>query len=142
MYKHIDMHDFQEDKNGNRLFVNQALRTIDARCLSGLAADSFRTALVNNIVILDPKGSVIFYWEPLKHLSPCEMEWKYKNSSLQYGSIINWSHANSVRFANDGNLLYSFRHIGLGKINIKTGEIMWKLGGKDSLNHIYVPDSV
>jgi hypothetical protein len=55
--------------------------------------------------------------------------------------MINWSHLNSVRFANDGNIIYSYRHIGLGEINVKTGEIMWKLGGKDIEKSISLPDS-
>lgn len=111
---------------------------MDVRCLSGSESDKAKGALINEIIILNKKDSVIFKWNPLEHLSVCEMQWAYKNSSLNYGEVINWSHINSVRFANDGNILYSYRHIGLGKINSKTGEIMWKLGGKDSFKFYYI----
>lgn len=137
----INPHDYQIDASGNKLIANQVLTVIDASCLSGLEKDSLRQAVINEILILDKKDSVIFKWNPLEHLSVCEMQWAYRNSSLNYGDIINWSHINSIRFANDGNILYSYRHIGLGKINRKTGEIMWKLGGKDK-NAISLPDSV
>lgn len=139
--KQFDSHDYQVDAAGNQLFASQVYRKIDARCLSNLESDSARTAVSNNIVILNSKDSIIFNWNPLDHISPCEMYWEYKNSSLSYGDLINWSHLNSARFANDGNILYSLRHIGLGKINRKTGEIMWKLGGKDTTNSIHLPDS-
>lgn len=137
----LDSHDYQVDADGNQLFANQVKQKVDARCLSGLEKDSVRYAVVNNIVILNAKDSVIFYWNPLEHMSVCEMNWAYRNSSLTYGEMINWSHLNSVRFANDGNIIYSYRHIGLGKINVKTGEIMWKLGGKDIEKSISLPDS-
>lgn len=139
--EHVNPHDYQVDKYGNKLIADQVLTTINASCLSGLAKDSIRQALINEIIILNKNDSVIFKWNPLEHLSQCEMQWAYRNSSLNYGDIINWSHINSVRFANDGNILYSYRHIGLGKINRKTGEIMWKLGGKDTLNAISLPDT-
>ncbi len=141
MMMNIDLHDYDIDAEGNKLFANQLQRKINAACLSGLEGDSVRKAVMNDIIILNPKDSVIFKWNPLDHLSACEMNWNYRNSSLKYGDAINWSHVNSVKFANDGNILYSFRHIGIGKINRKTGEIMWKLGGKDSLNAISLPDT-
>jgi hypothetical protein len=135
----IDLHDYQVDKNGNKLITNQVQRQINAKCLSGLDKDTIRFALVNDIIILNKYDSIIFKWNPLDHFTPCEMIWEYKDASLSYGDVINWSHVNSVRFANDGNLIYSFRHIGLGKIDIKTGAILWKFGGKDSTNAIPVP---
>ncbi len=137
----LDSHDYQVDAEGNQLFANQVKQKVDARCLSGLEKDSVRYAVVNNIVILNAKDSVIFYWNPLEHMSVCEMNWAYRNASLNYGDIINWSHINSIRFANDGNILYSYRHIGVGKINRKTGDIIWKLGGKDTLNSISIADT-
>lgn len=137
----IDLHDYQVDADGNKLITNQVQRKVNAKCLSGLDKDTVRNALVNDIIILNKQDSIIFKWNPLEHLSVCEMHWQYKDASLTYGDVINWSHVNSVRFANDGNLIYSFRHIGMGKINRKTGEIMWKLGGKDSLNAIPLPQN-
>lgn len=137
----IDLHDFQIDENGNKLIANQFYKTIDARCLSGLEEDSIRGAYINEIIILDANDSIVFKWNPLDHLSVCEMDWAYKEASLTFGNIINWSHINSIRFANDGNIIYSYRHIGLGKINRTTGEIMWKLGGKDSMHSIPLDDS-
>ena len=137
----IDPHDYQIDADGNKLIANHLLVKIDARCLSGLEKDSSIDAYINEILILNKNDSIVFTWNPLKHLSVCEMNWDYKEASITFGDIINWSHINSLRFSNDGNILYSFRHIGVGKINKTTGDIIWKLGGKDSLNSIPLSDN-
>lgn len=137
----VDPHDYRVDAAGNKLLANHVKKIIDARCLSGLEKDSVRFAWINEILILNPKDSVIFKWNPLDHLSVCEMNWSYRNSSFLFGDVINWSHVNSITFANDGNILYSYRHVGVGKINRTTGEVMWKLGGKDIANAIALPDT-
>lgn len=137
----LNLHDYEIDAQGNKLVSCQLQKKIDIRCLTGLEQDSARPAMVNDIIILNQNDSIIFYWDAIKHMSPCEMKWEYRNQSLMYGDVINWSHLNSLKFANDGNIIYSFRHIGLGKINRKTGETMWKLGGKDSVNAIPLADT-
>ncbi len=138
----LDPHDYQTDAAGNKLVANHIQTKINISCLTGLQKDSARAAFINEILILSPDDSVIFKWNPLEHISACEMNWEYKDASISFGDVINWSHINSLRFANDGNIIYSFRHIGLGKINRVTGEIMWKLGGKDTLNAIPMPDTI
>lgn len=137
----LDPHEYQVDKAGNKLFANKIRKKIDARCLSGLEKDSVRIGVINEILIVNKDDSVLLQWDPLEHLSVCEMNWAYKDVDFTYGNAINWSHANSIRFANDGNIIYSLRHVGMGKINRKTGEIMWKLGGKDTLNSIRLADT-
>ncbi|MDB5227727.1 MAG: hypothetical protein JWN78_1920 [Bacteroidota bacterium] len=141
-FEAVDNHEYEEDEHGNKIFFTGVKTRIDARCLSGIAGDSLMPAEVQYIVVLDSLNHVKFIWNPLQHLSPCEMHWEWRNSSTTYAGSLNWSHANSVRWANDGNILYSFRHIGIGKINSATGDIMFKLGGKDTLNSIHLPDSI
>jgi hypothetical protein len=142
IYQAVDNHEYEEDTHDNKLFFSVVKTRIDVRCLSGNPADSLMWAIVQYIVVLDSANQIKFVWNPLKYLSPCEMYWEYRNSSTTYPGALNWSHGNSLRWANDGNILYSYRHIGVGKINSTTGEIMFKLGGKDSINSISLPDSI
>lgn len=137
-----DLHEYKEDGRGNKMFYSVAKTRIDARCLSGNPADSLVGAAIEYIVVLDSVNHVKFIWNPLKHLSPCEMRYEWRNQSTSYVDALNWNHANSVTWSNDGNILYSFRHVGIGKINAKTGAVMFKLGGKDTINSIHLPDSI
>lgn len=142
IYEPVDNHEYEEDAHGNKLFFSSIKIQVDGRCLSGNAEDSLMTIVTQCIVVLDTFNKVKLFWNPLHHFSPCEMYWEYRNASTSFDGAINWSHGNSLRWANDGNILYSYRHIGIGKINSKTGAFMFKLGGKDSLHAIPVPDSI
>jgi hypothetical protein len=44
---------------------------------------------------------------------------------------VNWTHGNALDLAPDGNLIVSFRNLGeITKIDVKTGAVMWRLGGR------------
>lgn len=136
----VDFHDIQYNTNGDKMLLANVKRTIDGRCLTNNINDSLMSAVVTYIVVLNKNDIPVFIWDPLAHLSPCEMYYEYKDNSTHYYNRLNWSHGNSARWANDGNILYSFRHVGCGKININTGDIMFKLSGKDT-NAIYLNDT-
>lgn len=127
----IDNHDYQVDQHGRKVYFTQRTELIDIRCLSGKPEDTAVLTLVPYLIVLDSMNQPLLVWRSMDHISPCEMYWEYRNSSGTY-SALNWGHPNSARFANDGNILYSLRHIGVGKINISNGTILWKLGGKDT----------
>lgn len=138
----VDNHEYVEDEHHNKMFYTGVRTTIDARCLSGNPADTAMSAEIQYIMILDSVDNVVFVWNPLDHMSACEMHWEWRQASTSYVGALNMSHGNSLSWANDGNILYSYRHIGIGKININTGDIMFKLGGKDSAFAIPLPDSI
>ena len=142
LFQAVDIHDYKEDEHGNKMFFTVVKTRIDARCLSGNPADSLMPAVVQYIVILDSLNQLKFLWNPLKYFSPCEMRYEWRDQSTTYAGALNWSHANSLNWANDGNILYSFRHIGVGKINATSGEFMFKLGGKDKHHSIELSDSI
>lgn len=79
-------------------------------------------------------GDLIFMWNASDHLS---VQQTY--SELAAGSNgteaypFDWFHINSVQKDGDGNYLISSRHLwSLFKIDSKTGDIIWTLGGKGS----------
>lgn len=128
----IDGHAFEINAQGEYLYMTVTDTVLNLAAFCGNASDTAVTVLTQLIQIADKKGRVVFTWNPLMHLPfsdtylPCyDIQ---ATGSMEKGW--NWSHANSLRFALDGNILYSFRHLGAGKINRHTGRVMWKLGGK------------
>ncbi len=86
-------------------------------------------ALVNDIVIqeLDENKNVIFQWRTLDHFKITDATYDVNLT----GSSVDYAHGNAIELDNDGNLLLSFRHLDeITKIDIQTGDIIWRLGGK------------
>jgi hypothetical protein len=73
-----------------------------------------------------------------------EMIWQWKaHDHYQFGDVdpvwlanpnkVDWTHANAVEKDNDGNILISLRHFDeITKIDYSTGNILWRLGGKQN----------
>ena len=70
--------------------------------------------------------------------------WEWKgHDHYQFGDVnqvylfspnkVDWTHANAVELDNDGNILLSLRHFDeITKINHSTGNIIWRMGGKQN----------
>lgn len=79
-------------------------------------------------------GRVLFEWSSLDHVSPHESVFSVNSgrtgSGYNSSDAWNYFHINSVDKDRDGNYLLSARICAsIYKINGKTGEVMWKLGG-------------
>lgn len=75
-------------------------------------------------------GLVLFEWHSEGTIPLGESYEEVKKSPK---SIFDYVHANSVSLSNDGNILVSGREVWSGyKLNRATGELMAKIGGKDS----------
>lgn len=73
-------------------------------------------------------GKVLLDWRSLDHVPVSEAA-----VPAQPGLPWDYIHLNSVSEDSDGNLLVSARHThAVYKLNRKTGEVMWTLGGKNS----------
>ena len=74
-------------------------------------------------------GKLLFQWDSADHVP-------YSDSHApmgQPGQPWDWFHINAVHLDTDGNLLISSRFTWtIYKVNIRTGAIMWELGGKQS----------
>jgi len=71
-------------------------------------------------------GRLLMEWRSLEHIAITE---SYRSLEEPYDYL----HANSVDVAPDGNLLISGRHTwSLYKLDRRTGEVIWRLGGKRS----------
>jgi hypothetical protein len=86
-------------------------------------------ALVVGCIVqeIDGQGNVIFEWRSWDHISILD-----SNQDLT-GDFIRYIHCNAVERDTDGHILLSSRHLDeVTKINRQTGEIIWRLGGKQN----------
>jgi hypothetical protein len=122
------------------LYAVNYLDTMDIGCLSGMAHDT-EVVETQRIMVKDSNNAVVFSWEPFAgDFSPCEMMYFF-HGSYTASAPLDWSHFNSATWANDSNIIVSFRYTGCFKMNAHTGHVAWKLGGLDS-TAIPVPDSL
>jgi hypothetical protein len=74
-----------------------------------------------------PSGRVLFEWRSLDHVAVDETHATYTGHPLDY------FHVNSIDLTIDGSLLVSARNTwGVYKVSRKTGEVLWRLGGRRS----------
>jgi len=121
-----DLHDFQLLPNGDALLMAYDVETVD---MSQVAAGGKPAAKVTGLVVqeLDASKNVIFEWRSWDHFS-------FADTTVSLaGDTIDLVHGNALALANDGNLLLSSRNLSeITKINLQTGAVMWRLGGKAS----------
>ena len=87
-------------------------------------------ALVTGLIIqeIDPNRNVIFQWRSWDHFSILDATHENFTSS-----IIDYVHGNALEVESDGNIILSSRHMDeITKINRNTGDIIWRLGGKNN----------
>jgi Arylsulfotransferase (ASST) len=80
-------------------------------------------------------GRVPFEWHSLDHVALDESYDPLSASTPPTTASNAWDyfHINAVSFDTDGNLLLSSRHTWtVYKVNYQTGDIIWRLGGKNS----------
>lgn len=75
-------------------------------------------------------GLVLFEWHALDHVKLSE---SYKYGAGVTGHVVDPYHMNSISIAPDGNLIVSMRNTSATyKVDRRSGQIIWRLGGKDS----------
>ncbi len=122
-----DLHDFQILPNGDALLMIYDAETVDmSKIVLGGQPDAQVTGLV--IQELDPSRNVIFEWRSWDHFS-------YWDSTVKLtDQTIDLIHGNSLALTTDGNLLLSSRNLSeITKIDLQTGNILWRFGGKANM---------
>lgn len=122
-----DLHDLQFLPSGNALLMIYDTETVD---MSQVVPAGQKNAAVTGLVIqeLDPSKNVIFEWRSWDHFSFAD------STSVLTAQQIDLVHGNALAVANDGNLLLSSRNLSeITKINLQTGAIIWRLGGKANM---------
>ncbi|MHC4233298.1 MAG: aryl-sulfate sulfotransferase, partial [Planctomycetota bacterium] len=123
-----DNHDFQVLPNGHVLMLCYDHQTVD---MSQLVEGGHPAANVIGAVIqeLDVNKNVIFQWRSWDHIPILDT---YRSGLT--GGNIPYIHVNSVEFdVTDGNIILSCRETSeIIKISRVTGEVMWRMGGKNN----------
>jgi hypothetical protein len=122
-----DLHDFQILPDGNALLMAYDDETVD---MSKIVQGGKKDATVTGLVIqeIDPSKNVIFEWRSWDHVS------FFDSTATLTEQEIDLVHGNALALANDGNLLLSSRNLcEITKIDLQTGEVIWRLGGKANM---------
>jgi hypothetical protein len=119
-----DLHDLLILPNGNALLMAYDAETVD---MSKVVTNGKTDATVTGLVVqeLDPHKNVIFEWRSWDYVSFTD-----SNQDLTQQNI-DLIHGNALALANDGNLLLSSRNLSeITKIDLQTGAVIWRMGGK------------
>jgi len=122
-----DLHELQILSNGHALLMSYDLQPMDmSQIVPGGDPDATVTGLI--IQELDQSKNVVFQWRSWDHFEITDA------TQLDLtDSTVDYVHGNAIELDFDGNLLISSRHMDeITKIDRETGEIIWRLGGKNN----------
>ena len=122
----LDTHDFIAMENGHFLIFGLDIRTVD---MSVIVEGGKPNASLEGCIIreLDENKDVVFEWNSWDHYDITDT---YR--SLTRASIV-LVHPNTLEIDLDGNILLIARAMNeITKISRQTGEIIWRLGGKNN----------
>jgi hypothetical protein len=123
-YTKTDPHDFQALSNGHFVFLANDARTMDMSAYGGKT-----NATVTGCVIQeqDENKNVVFSWNTWDHF---QIEDSYADLTVSQVDLI---HHNSIDVDEEGNLYLLSRSLNeVTKIDRLTGNIIWRLGGKNN----------
>jgi len=122
-----DQHEAQVLPNGNYLLIAIGVQQIP---MDSIIAGGNPEARVigNHVQELDREGNVVFEWRSWDHFNILDA------LGVKFSDIlIDYVHMNSIAVDYDGHIVISSRHLSeVTKINRQTGEIIWRLGGKNN----------
>ncbi|MGB5896383.1 MAG: aryl-sulfate sulfotransferase [Ignavibacteriaceae bacterium] len=123
-----NVHDLQVLANGHSLLMSYDYQTVR---MDTIVPGGDTAASVIGLIIqeLDETKNVVFQWRSWDHFLITDAT---DNIDLT-AHTIDYVHGNSIELDIDGNLIISCRHMDeITKINRTTGEIIWRLGGKNN----------
>jgi hypothetical protein len=131
-----DSHDIRIQPNGDALLFGLVEKTMD---LTQYGGQSNANVVGNVFERVTPDGTVSFSWNTFDHLDVANID---PAAATVSGPVVDFTHANAIDVTADGNYLLGFRDLSqLIKIDSKTGDIIWKLGGADG-QFTFVNDSL
>jgi hypothetical protein len=121
----MDVHELRLTPEGTALFTCYPRTvTVDLRSVGGGRDAKVLESVIQEVDLRT--GRLLFEWRSLNHIP---IEESYRPVKEPYDYV----HINSIAVCPDGNLLVSGRHTwALYKLDRRTGEVIWRLGGKRS----------
>lgn len=123
-----DGHEFLVTDRGTAWVLSYDTATADLSSIGGPAQQSVIDGIVQEIDIRT--GQVLFSWNSAEHVPYGQSEQPLPASP---STPWDWFHVNAIHIDTDGNLLVSARNTWTTyKLNRRSGQIIWQLGGKAS----------
>ncbi len=124
----IDPHDFRINERGERLLMANMDTVLDISKASGNPADTAVVASVSVIEILDSTNKLIFRWNSAAMLGANTVYYPDLGTRTYFKQKhMDWSHGTAALWDSDGDILYSLRYVGVGKISRQDGHVIWRL---------------
>ena len=123
-----DFHEFLITPWNTALILAYDMTTANLTSIGGPSDQQVIDGVVQEIDI--KTGRVLFQWNSADHVPYTDSHVPRPSSASQ---LWDWFHINAVHLDTDGNLLIDARNTWTTyKVNLRTGAIMWELGGKQS----------
>jgi len=124
-HRRPDFHEVLLTGDDTLLVTAYETRPADLSAVGGPSAGLVYGGLVQELAI--PSGRLLWEWRSLDHVDITE------TVSTELGAPFDYFHINGIDVDGDGNLLVSARNTSaLYKVSRRTGEVLWRLGGKRS----------
>ncbi|MGE5179657.1 MAG: aryl-sulfate sulfotransferase [Bacteroidota bacterium] len=120
-----DSHDLVLLPNGHAVLMSYDPEVVDLSAIGG-----YPDAIVIGLIIqeLDQDKNVVFQWRSWDHFQVTDMLFHPIAAP-----VVDYVHGNSIDVDPDGNFILSSRHMNeVTKISRSTGEILWRMGGKNN----------
>ena len=124
----IDVHELCVLPDGGYYILGKRPVEIDmSKIITG--GDSAAIIIDGALQEFDPSGNLIFQWDALDHYKLTDADSHVDLTQHQ----IDFVHFNAIELEKDGNILISARNLDeVTKIDHNTGDIIWRLGGKNN----------
>ena len=122
----LDQHELLVEQNGNYLVIGGKSTIVD---MSLIVPGGQPDAVVEETIVqeLTPSRDILLEWRAWDHLDIRDLDVSLTDNHIEF------THMNSIAIDKDGNLLVSQRNLNeITKINRSTGDIIWRLGGKNN----------
>jgi Arylsulfotransferase (ASST) len=120
-----DLHEFLITERNTALVSSYEVRSANLSVVGGPSNGEAIGGIVQELAL--PSGRVLFEWRSLDHVGIDETHVPWIGHPLDY------FHVNSVGMTHDGHLLVSARNTwAVYKIDRRSGNVIWRLGGKKS----------
>jgi hypothetical protein len=123
-----DGHEFLITPWNTALILAYTTATADLTSIGGPADQTVVDGIVQEVDIRT--GRVLFQWDSADHVPYSQSEQPLPASA---STPWDWFHINAVKLDTNGNLLIDARDTWTTyEVSLRTGKILWQLGGKDS----------
>jgi hypothetical protein len=122
-----NLHEIRVLSDGSAYVMSYDAQVVD---MSGIISGGKTNAIVTGLIIqkIDADKNVVFQWRSWDHFQITDAT--HENFTA---SAIDYVHGNAIEIDTDSNIILSCRHMDeITKINSETGDIIWRLGGKNN----------